>query len=570
MTINQVNNLESALSVRQKINLTIDKANSIPDNMTATWNNSGEVFTGIKLNITDTASDSESLLMNLFVDGNSKFSVQKDGLVYSAVPTNAAAATSYAIESGANFGFGGYFDSPALVHNGSATLWANDAGAFSTIGYWTGANGRFTWNNDTYIYRDAANTLAQRNSTNAQTFNIYNTYTNGSNYERGFMKWNSNVLEIGTEAVGTGTQRTVRLVNIPINNLWVESEFANYGLQFNNSGELVSVLNGQRRALFGSAIQTWNVGQFCWSSTSDGTAVADTGLARNAAGVVKVTNGSTGIGDLIFGNGSMTPTWDDAGTTFTAIKMNVTNTASSLNSALMDLQIDGASKFRVRPGIGGVGFVISNETASTIRMDNSIGLQLGIFGGNTITVDSIGVRIENTYLKSTTAHILEQRNGTNAQTFNLYNTYTDASNYERGFMKWNANVLEIGAEAAGTGTARNVVLNRVSQVRSSGDPDQYINFAAAGYFSFIDNAGKEAVRYGTNQDCTPYAQFRWAASAASIGGPKDVGIKRAAAGQLQITDGSTGTGELIFIVPTSDPGITGALWNNGGVLSISA
>lgn len=37
--------------------------------------------------------------------------------------------------------------------------------------------------NDTYLTRDAANTLALRNSTNAQTFSLYETYTDASNYE---------------------------------------------------------------------------------------------------------------------------------------------------------------------------------------------------------------------------------------------------------------------------------------------------------------------------------------------------------------------------------------------------
>ena len=56
------------------------------------------------------------------------------------------------------------------------------------------------------------NTVELRNSTNAQTFNLYNTYTDASNYERGFMRWATNVLEIGTEKAGTGTQRTLVLV----------------------------------------------------------------------------------------------------------------------------------------------------------------------------------------------------------------------------------------------------------------------------------------------------------------------------------------------------------------------
>jgi len=53
-------------------------------------------------------------------------------------------------------------------------------------------------------------------------------------------------------------------------------------------------------------------------------------------------------------------------------------------------------------------------------------------------------------------NLIEQRNSTSGQTYRLYNTYTDASNYERGFFRWNSNVLEIGAEAAGTGTLRQV------------------------------------------------------------------------------------------------------------------
>lgn len=51
-------------------------------------------------------------------------------------------------------------------------------------------------------------------------------------------------------------------------------------------------------------------------------------------------------------------------------------------------------------------------------------------------------------------NILAQRNGTSAQAFRLYNTFTDASNYERLDITWLATVLEFGTAAAGTGTAR--------------------------------------------------------------------------------------------------------------------
>jgi hypothetical protein len=62
---------------------------------------------------------------------------------------------------------------------------------------------------DVDLYRDAAGVLAQRNSTNAQTFRVYNTYTDGSNYEYGAIVWSGNVLSLSTSAAGTGTVRAV-------------------------------------------------------------------------------------------------------------------------------------------------------------------------------------------------------------------------------------------------------------------------------------------------------------------------------------------------------------------------
>lgn len=57
----------------------------------------------------------------------------------------------------------------------------------------------------------AAAVLEQRNSTNAQTFRIYNTFTDASNYERAEFVWSSNVFKIQTTALGTGSQRELRL-----------------------------------------------------------------------------------------------------------------------------------------------------------------------------------------------------------------------------------------------------------------------------------------------------------------------------------------------------------------------
>ncbi len=49
------------------------------DNMSYTWNNGSTVFTGIKYNVTDVTSSASSLLMDLQVNGVSKFSIDKSG-----------------------------------------------------------------------------------------------------------------------------------------------------------------------------------------------------------------------------------------------------------------------------------------------------------------------------------------------------------------------------------------------------------------------------------------------------------------------------------------------------------
>lgn len=59
-------------------------------NGTVTWNNAGVTFNAWKLNVTDSASNAASLLMDLQVGGTSKFKVIKDGSL-TAVGTLTAA-----------------------------------------------------------------------------------------------------------------------------------------------------------------------------------------------------------------------------------------------------------------------------------------------------------------------------------------------------------------------------------------------------------------------------------------------------------------------------------------------
>lgn len=151
-------------------------------NHAQTWNAGAQTFTGWKLNVTDTASASGSLLMDLQVGGSSKFTVRKDGAV---------SGTTFDLLSG----------SGGISNSGGP--WAASSGRMAFGGNFAGPFLQYDGNNST---------LGLLDGTNAQTLNIYNTWSSaGANYERGFLKWTSNEFQIGTEAGGTGSSRDLVL-----------------------------------------------------------------------------------------------------------------------------------------------------------------------------------------------------------------------------------------------------------------------------------------------------------------------------------------------------------------------
>jgi len=175
----------------------VTEANTTPLlDLSGTWNTSG-VATGIKLNITDTASAATSKLLDLQVGGTSKAYIDKNGSIWSFADTPAY-TLSMGLTNYERLAF-----APAAGQ--SCFLQLPSGGAYT----WTVGYAKTT--KDLFLYRDAANTLALRNGTNAQLFRIYNTFTDASNYERGFMRWNSNRLEIGTEFGGTGVARSLAI-----------------------------------------------------------------------------------------------------------------------------------------------------------------------------------------------------------------------------------------------------------------------------------------------------------------------------------------------------------------------
>jgi hypothetical protein len=290
---------------------------------------------------------------------------------------------------------------------------------------------------------ESTNILAQRNSTNAQTFRIYNTYTDASNYERGFMRWATNVLEIGAEAAGTGTQRQLRF---PL-----------------------------------------------------GTVTASTPL-------------------------SITQTWNASAIQFSAIKIDITNTASNANSFLLDCNVDGSRVFSVNRastlfissasdgpvinnGNGGIGINRrdTSTTSAAVYLGSYAGQSLvtvlnsGRIGFSSASSDcSGGYSLQDTYISRDSAGVLALRNSTNAQAFKLYRTFTDASNYERlGFLATNTTRYTITSENAGTGSARSL---EVSFYTAASDPTS--TDITSGCFSVWKNSGTGIVKLWVNDGGT--------------------------------------------------------------------
>lgn len=97
-------------------------------NATQTWNDAGVVFTGWKLNITDTASAENSYLAELQVGGVQKFGVTKTGQIITAAGIQTAAGT--------NINANGYFrvNSRGYLHGAADGVWTLYDEANSSFG----------------------------------------------------------------------------------------------------------------------------------------------------------------------------------------------------------------------------------------------------------------------------------------------------------------------------------------------------------------------------------------------------------------------------------------------------
>jgi hypothetical protein len=128
------------------------------------------------------------------------------------------------------------------------------------------------FNSDTILARDDANKLAQRNGIFAQTFSLYGTYTDVSNYERLSLQYSAaSDYTISVDEAGSGSYRSLTILTYGNATTTFESE----------------------------TIKIPNNGRLAWTSSGTSRGSADTILSRAAAGIVQFgTTSSNASGTL--------------------------------------------------------------------------------------------------------------------------------------------------------------------------------------------------------------------------------------------------------------------------------
>lgn len=228
----------------------------------------------------------------------------------------------------------------------------------------------------------------------------------------------------------------------------------------------------------------------------------------SSANLISAVTDETGTGSLVFGTSptittsltvtggtitdpltpvAVTQTWNDAADTFTAIDLNVTNTASAAASKLATLRVGGTSQWSVtRAGTvlqtgplqlpngsaGTTSLQFNDGGAAGFGFFYSAGINIASGGtskthflsGGTITklasdcafgfasgADAAASSFDTGWARDA-AGVIAQRNGTSAQTHRVYFSFTDSSNYSRLALNTASTVVTLAAETAGTGT----------------------------------------------------------------------------------------------------------------------
>ena len=400
---------------------------------TQTWNNAAVTFTSFKLNITDTASNAASLLMDLGTGGGtfaSKFSVDKAG--NTAIPSNTLG----------RYGFTGNL-SGMLNSSGTGNLFfRNNAGSLTGFffdGFAVPAAHFFGWvpsnaitTPDLFLTRraaanlrfgsvDAAAPVAQTLSVQSGTAGASATTVSISGTALTIAGTTTGTIAIGHAVTGTGVTAGT-LITAGSGSSWTVNNSQTVGpitAYFNSVGQNLTITGSQGSGPSAGGSIIFQVAPAGSAATTAQNALA-TALTINSAQQALFSAGTASAPSLAFAARTTQGFYDGGGYIVVALGGQKSATFGT---------IQGATTGAVTVPSGG-GFAFS----STNDADGAI----------------------DTYLRRDAVNTLAQRNGANAQAFNIYNT-TDGTNAEWVKCYWTSNKFIINTQGSGTGNTSRVI-----------------------------------------------------------------------------------------------------------------
>jgi hypothetical protein len=181
-------------------------ATSAPVTISQTWADVAQTFKALVVNAAGSSaanSASGSLLLDLQTGGVSKITADKNGNISTAGNVYAAGVISgpYTYGAARFSGLDVYWDPNNAFYVNPFT--GNIGLGPNTMLMW-GAGIPRNNDGDVVLRRDGIAQLALRNGALAQTFRVYNTYTDASNYTRGQFEWSGGTFYVSTANAGTG------------------------------------------------------------------------------------------------------------------------------------------------------------------------------------------------------------------------------------------------------------------------------------------------------------------------------------------------------------------------------
>lgn len=364
VTIGRGSDGGSALSVGRSSSIS---NGLVATNGTTTLTGTGTNFTnlfrvGDTINVTgETSRTITAIASDTSLTVNTAFSATASNLTYSPLTNTNLFHAKY----NGNFGLG-IANPQTRIHLSAGTTEA-DGILFGT---------------DTNLYRSAADTLRTDDSLSvggsinlspSSGIALYNTADQTTNYERGMLRWSSNVLQLINQWGGTGVQRAVQLVSHH---------------------------------------------QFTLHSSAQGPTIGSIQATGGSSGPSATTLGVNGTYTASSGTQyglSVTNAWNQSGTAgYTMVLINPTETSTGSGAKnLIDAQVGGVSKFKVdNTGLTTVATPTSGSHAATkdyVDTADASKLDKTNLASRVYTTDSTGANVLNSYTQAATANSLVRR-----------------------------------------------------------------------------------------------------------------------------------------------------------------